>query len=799
MLRGAQQQRLLTTERLSGEQEHDALDYFILFEAVGAFITSGVFAFMIWLSNRRRNLALKGDEVSALKIVLPCWRPLYIFLTVVYMLMALSLGLTFVVPLPVVSQFLVLQFTSLVMLALFSIVPLLLTQKSVSYVAFRRTAWFIGPWFVLCVLMWSLSDLRNATQPLQIVFWILSCVPSLVMSVGILFRCISSRIQMGSTSNRASVEYMLIYTVFFLGINIACVDSLASNNTHHIWELASLLASFSIIWNQLFPLALHRTLLADTKFWRGMGRHNRAGLAYMEGGKAAAVHKPTMDLGLVGDGLQKVLTDIEDITIDFAYIQLIRLIGEGASAKVYRGMHKQQSMAIKVFTPPEVTEELIDEFVAESKLLASLQHENIVSFHGICIRPPQIALVMELCVGGNLKTNLTEYPAEWRRDWRVRACYDAAKAVAHLHHMGYIHRDLKAENFFIGDDRKVKLGDFGEATKQLHHRAAQRPSALHGGGGGGGSGARMSIVGTVAYMAPELVAATKKYSESIDVYSLGITMWEIWTGCDPYAGMSTFQIYEAVTAGRRPVFPDDTPPQFAAVVSTAWGQQHDQRPLAAELAPQLATILKDVFDYDVPRPVSPMISADRGTASGTTPSSVLQGLSRKLMSPLRASDDGGSSVSSTDGNSPGSRLSRMIMRSPMGTAATMIANSLSSSQNRVPVDVDAAAVGDNNSAPQSSEEEENQDRRTSRDQSSSWARDSAAAYTATDAAGARGATVGEQDEIPPKKAGSAGSQGRSSAIPVVLNPMLEKQFAAGAGAVAGPAVAGGGEDVQYSD
>jgi len=787
MLRGAlpqaAQQRSLTTERLSGEQEHDALDYFILFEAVGAFITSGVFAFMIWLSNRRRNLALKGDEVAALKIVLPCWRPLYIFLMVVYMLMALSLGLTFVVPLPVVSQFLVLQFTSLVMLALFSIVPLLLTQKSVSYVAFRRTAWFIGPWFVLCVLMWSLSDLRNATQPLQIIFWILSCIPSLVLSVGILFRCISSRIQMGSTSNRASVEYMLIYTVFFLSINIACVDSLASNNTHHIWELASLLASFSIIWNQLFPLALHRTLLADTKFWRGLGRHNRAGLAYMEGGKAAAVHKPTMDLGLVGDGLQKVLTDIEDITIDFAYIQLIGLIGEGASAKVYKGMHKQQPMAIKVFTPPEVTEELIDEFVAESKLLASLQHENIVSFHGICIRPPQIALVMELCVGGNLKTNLTEHPTEWRKDWRVRACYDAAKAVAHLHHMGYIHRDLKAENFFIGDDRKVKLGDFGEATKQLHHRAAQRPSAMHGGGGGGG--ARMSIVGTVAYMAPELVAASKKYSESIDVYSLGITMWEIWTGCDPYAEMNTFQIYEAVTAGRRPIFPEDTPPQFADAVSSAWGQQHDQRPLAAELVPRLATILKQVFDYDVPRPASPTTSTDRGTVSGNTPSSVLQEFSRKLMSPLRASDDGSSvnSVSSTDGNSPGSRFSRMIMRSPMGTAATMIANSLSPSQNRLSVD---SAVGDSSggNTPQSSADED----RTSRDHcSSSWARDSAAS------AAAGGAVVcSEPDEILPT-AGSLGCQGRSSTIPVVLNPMLEKQFAAGTTAT-GPAVAGGAED-----
>lgn len=419
------------------------LAYFILAALLGSLLTSGTWVLLIWVANRRQQKALEGDEVAALKIVLPCYRPLYIFLASVYLLVSVGLALTFVMPLSVQSQFLVLQYYSLTMLAVYTIVPLLLTQQSVSYLAFKRTALMIGPWFVLSSLMWGLSTV-SGLDTLQIAFWIVSTIPSLLLSLGILLKVVPSRVQMGSTSNRASVEYMLVFGSFFLGINIASVPQLAVQNVHNLWNLGSLLSIFAILWNQLFPLALHRTLLADTKFWRGLGRHNSGGLSYSDGDRTGvAVHKPTVGLAVVADGLQRMMTQMEDITIDFAFLQLQSLIGEGASSKVYGGKHKQQAVAIKVFVPPEITVDVIEEFMKESKLLAELRHENIVRFLGICIRPPQIAMVMELCVMGNLKTSLTKYPKEWKPEWRVRACYDAARAVEYLHGLGYIHRDLK--------------------------------------------------------------------------------------------------------------------------------------------------------------------------------------------------------------------------------------------------------------------------------------------------------------------------------------------------------------------
>ena len=689
-----------------------SLSLFIMLEALGALGTACVFLFSIWLSNRRRAQAFKGDESSANKMVLPCYRPLYIFLLTVYLLLAVGLALTFAFPMSVVSQFLAVQFISLVMLCLFSIVPLLLTQKSISPVAFQRTALIIGPWFLLCLMFWGFSDLRSATHSLQITFWIFSCLPAVVISVGILTKLIPSRIQMGSMSNRASTEYMLVYSVFFLGINISGVPLLVADDASKIWNLAALLAIFSIVYNQFFPLALHRTLLADTKFWRGLGRHNKAGLHLIgasssgsinnnsKGGVDSSsasrvsdmVHKPTMDLTVVEGGLQKVLLDIGDITVDFAYLQLVAMIGEGASSKVYKGLLRMKPVAVKVFTPPEVTEELIDEFVQEAKLLASLQHENIVRFLGLCIRPPQIAMVMELCNHGNLKRSLVQYPDRWRPEWRVRACYDAARAVECLHALGYIHRDLKAENFFIGESRVVKLGDFGEATKQIHLRAGMQRSSLlgrrstpsggtGGAGGAGGGGGRMSIVGTVAYMAPELVAASKKYSEAIDIYSLGVTFWEIWTGEDPYSDLNTFQIYSAVSAGRRPEMPNNAPAGFKTIVAEAWAQQEEERPLASDLVTRLATLLRDEYNYIVPVPGYGS-GRDRASSNG----------SNNKKGGARMSED------SID-QSPGSRMSRMLLSPAALLASAKHALDFSSRGRNTTTTASASASSSTNGSP----------------------------------------------------------------------------------------------------
>ena len=93
------------------------------------------------------------------------------------------------------------------------------------------------------------------------------------------------------------------------------------------------------------------------------------------------------------------------------------------------------------------------------------------------MRPPSLALVMEFCEGGSLKTNLMKYKWQWNTESKIKACLQAAQAVRHIHQYNVIHRDIKAENFFVAANNVLKLGDFGESTKIIR-KAKKRMTVL---------------------------------------------------------------------------------------------------------------------------------------------------------------------------------------------------------------------------------------------------------------------------------------------------------------------------------
>ncbi len=187
-------------------------------------------------------------------------------------------------------------------------------------------------------------------------------------------------------------------------------------------------------------------------------------------------------------------------------------------------------------------------------------------------------MVFEFCEGGNLKSSLTKNASRWKTfSARVQGCLDAANAINCLHQNGYIHRDIKAENFFVGKKWVVKLGDFGEATKTRNMESTKAK--------------RMTILGTVAFMAPELVSAERHYTQSIDIYALGVTFWEIWTQMDPYDGCSTFEIYEKVKNGEKLKLTDDMPNLFREILLSMWDQEPQNRPTGEKLITMLTELI----------------------------------------------------------------------------------------------------------------------------------------------------------------------------------------------------------------
>ena len=131
----------------------------------------------------------------------------------------------------------------------------------------------------------------------------------------------------------------------------------------------------------------------------------------------------------------------------------------------------------------------------------------------------------------------------------------------YLHSFGIIHRDIKSLHVLLTSDSHAKLCDFGIAT--LHTLTTTATSSREGRQGG-----------TLPWMAPELVLSGSKCSESTDVYSFGVIMWELLTCEVPFEGCNSVHIEARLRNGFRPDLPDPIPkgflPEYVALMQRCW-------------------------------------------------------------------------------------------------------------------------------------------------------------------------------------------------------------------------------------
>jgi serine/threonine protein kinase len=597
-----------------------------------SFVIAIALAVSVYRAQHHQNLAYNGDLAAAKRIILPCWKPLMRGLLALFIFLGI-LQLTIFLVLEKYhseqSGVIIVQHYGLCLLVVFSIPPVLLMQSSVSKAGFYRCFYILISYYIVCNITWVIcrtAGSDSAVRAFEILFFIVTCFPPLLTCIAILSKRVKSRIQLGSMSNRACVEFLVFYVLLYAVLNISAFTAQKSLLSSPSESFRAIVATYSIvvlISGSFFPFALYRTLLADTKFWRGLGKHNQGGIRYSEQIMAGDLSAPTIELGVMSDLQSMIATVGEHLVIDFALLRILDKIGDGATAEVYNGVFKGNKLAVKISTPPEVTPEVIEVFASEAHFTSLLTHPNIVKFYGICIRPPQIAMAVELCGKGDLKSLLIKQSADWTAVRQLRACLDAAKALEHTHAKKLIHRDVKAANFFVGDWWEVKLGDFGESTWQIPESERCEDN-------------RMAILGTVAFMAPELIArGTRHYTEAVDTYAFAVLMWEIWThGRDPFDDVTTFQLYDLVAQGQRPPLtlfktpssPVDSTAPFSVpddgileVMQEAWHQEPEKRLPMSIAVIKLAKILHELYTKQgMVEEAAALLEEDRSEDSFTT-------------------------------------------------------------------------------------------------------------------------------------------------------------------------------------
>jgi serine/threonine-protein kinase len=195
-------------------------------------------------------------------------------------------------------------------------------------------------------------------------------------------------------------------------------------------------------------------------------------------------------------------------------------IAHGGMGIVYRGVHTvfDQVVAIKAIFPElTVNPELRQRFMNEAKIQYKLQHPNIVQLREFLIDQGKFYIVMEYIDGETLAQHLRQLGRPMLAGEAVPIFHQALEGLGFAHAHGVIHRDIKPSNIMLTRDGVVKLTDFGIARALGTAKLTRTGTAL----------------GTPAYMSPEQIQGTK-LDHRTDIYSMGITLYEMLTGRVPF-------------------------------------------------------------------------------------------------------------------------------------------------------------------------------------------------------------------------------------------------------------------------
>lgn len=186
-----------------------------------------------------------------------------------------------------------------------------------------------------------------------------------------------------------------------------------------------------------------------------------------------------------------------------------------------------------------VSQKKVSRFVQEAKAQARLRHRNVVAIYDVRSLPDLIYIVMELIEGETLLQMIQRAGARLAVRDALRITYQVARALAHAHEKGIVHRDVKPSNIMIGADGDARLIDFGLA-KNMHELSL-------------GITSDGETLGTVGYMAPEQVRTAREADHRADVYALGATLFHCLAGRPPFVARSEAQLMEELERSTPPL------------------------------------------------------------------------------------------------------------------------------------------------------------------------------------------------------------------------------------------------------
>ncbi len=273
--------------------------------------------------------------------------------------------------------------------------------------------------------------------------------------------------------------------------------------------------------------------------------------------------------------------------------KIVEVIGEGGMGVVYKAidLKLERYVAIKILnTSKPPNPQFIERFKREARNQAKLNHTNIIPVYGFTDADNTLGIVMEYIEGETLEDIIRR---EGRLDLKfsLDVMRQVLSGVAFAHQKGFIHRDLKPSNIIISNEGIAKIMDFG-ISKSINETKDITKAGTK--------------IGTIFYMSPEQIRGKPPTTQS-DLYSLGVTFYEMLSGKTPFDYPTEFEIMEAhikKMPARLSTHLPDIPPEIDRIISKALEKPVQKRYVTAEdFLEDIDNVFEDLTTVEIEEPI----------------------------------------------------------------------------------------------------------------------------------------------------------------------------------------------------
>jgi len=250
--------------------------------------------------------------------------------------------------------------------------------------------------------------------------------------------------------------------------------------------------------------------------------------------------QPSLTIAMDNIQSEDDFKSLQQAEIPFNELVFKEKLGAGAFGVVFKGEFRMIDVAIKQLKEGAINMKQLHEFRLEMKILKELRpHQNIITFLGVCTDEKQLCMVTAYCANGSLDKYLRNN--EISKEQQLKWIKGIALGMFHLTKEGTVHRDLAARNVLLDEGLIPKISDFGLSRYTFGNSEEAQTTK--------------SEVGPLKWMAPESLKL-KQYSEKSDVWSFGVTCWEIINQQEPYPNQDPYLVsVQVLTEKKFPSLP----------------------------------------------------------------------------------------------------------------------------------------------------------------------------------------------------------------------------------------------------